>query len=242
VERLDLKIQKNVSDGFRAFLGWLRFREEIPRVPDFPEIESPAPLTRVLTLEQRRKVLDAIPWERRGAFLAASWPLMRPREIRASHIDDYDPEREALAVYRAMKGPRLDAPIRETKNRDTSWREVWEEELRSWIEWRLAQATPEARLRGEVALFWCPQARNDEKRWADDPLRQEWNHACARVGVSIPFYQGTKHPTATALAQGGIQPLVLKALGGWKDSKSIERYAKPEATRAAIVRHLPEKR
>ncbi len=94
-------------------------------------------------------------------------------------------------------------------------------------------------LRGEVALFWCPEARNPEKRWSDDPLRQEWNRACKCVGVRISLYEGTKHTTATALAEGGIEPLVLKALGGWKDSKSVERYARPKATRAAIVRALP---
>ena len=29
-------------------------------------------------------------------------------------------------------------------------------ELREWIEWRVAQATPEARLRGEIALLLEP--------------------------------------------------------------------------------------
>ena len=69
--------------------------------------------------------------------------------------------------------------------------------------------------------------------------QEEWNRACKRVGVKVPLYEGTKHTTATALAEGGIQPLVLKALGGWRDSKSVERYAQPKATRAAIIRHLP---
>lgn len=58
----------------------------------------------------------------------------------------------------------------------------------------------------------------------------------------MPLYQGTMHTTATALAEGGIQPLVLKALGGWKESNSLEQYAKPQATRDAIVRHLPTRR
>ena len=65
-----------------------------------------------LSLESRARVLDAIPWERRGAFLAASWLLMRPREIRAVDLEDYDPERNTLAVFKAFKGPRLDDPIR----------------------------------------------------------------------------------------------------------------------------------
>ena len=236
---ISAKTQKNVSDAFRAFLRWLHYRQEIDHVPTFPVIRVPEYLPRTLSLEERAHVLQAIPWERRGAFLAASWLLMRPREIRAADLEDYDPGRNALAVYKAVKGPRLDDPIKHTKARASSWREVWEDELREWVEWRLKQATPEARMRGEVALFWCPEARNPEKRWSDDPLRQEWNRACKCVGVRISLYEGTKHTTATALAEGGIQPLVLKALGGWKDSKSVERYARPKATRAAIVRALP---
>jgi len=69
-------------------------------------------------------------------------------------------------------------------------------------------------------------------------MRKEWLRACEKVGVRIPLYQGTKHSTATALAEGGLSTLLLKALGGWKDAKSVERYAKPKAHRAALVRAL----
>ena len=63
-------------------------------------------------------------------------------------------------------------------------------------------------------------------RWSDDPLRQEWNRACVTAKVPhIPLYQGTKHTTATALAEGGIGVYALKALGGWKDSRSAELIA-----------------
>jgi hypothetical protein len=39
-------------------------------------------------------------------------------------------------------------------------KEVWDQQLREWLEWRLTQATPERRLRGETALFPNPTARN----------------------------------------------------------------------------------
>lgn len=238
-KKIALKTQKNASDAFQAFLRWLEFREEIERTPSFPTIVPPQHLPQTLDLDTRSQILEAISWPRRGAYLAACWLLMRPREIRACDLDDYDPRTGTLAVYKAFKGPRLDDPIQHTKARAASRREVWNDELRQWIEWRLDQVTPESRLRGEVALFWCPSARNIEKRWADDPMRQEWNRVCESLGLSVSFYEGTKHSTATALAEGGIQPLVLQALGGWKDSKSVEKYAKPKATRAAIVRALP---
>jgi integrase len=190
-------------------------------------------------LAQRRKVLDAIPWERRGPFVAASWNLLRPREVRALDLDDWDPERRALAVYKAFQGPQLDTKIGTTKNRSASWREVYDEERLKWLNWRMEQATAEARLRGEVALFWCPEARNVAKRWSEDPMAQAWRRACRDAGVPhIPLYQGTKHTTATALAEGGIGVYVLKALGGWKDARSAEKYLHVSPAREAIVQHL----
>ena len=185
-------------------------------------------------------MLHAIPWEPRGAFLVASWNLLRPRETRALDLDDFDASKPAIAIYKAVQGPRPDAPVGTTKNRTQSRREVWDDELLQWLAWRLEQATPEAKLRDEIALFWCPTARNAEKRWSDDPLRQEWNRACVTAKVPhIPLYQGTKHTTATALAEGGIGVYALKALGGWKDSRSAEHYLHAAPNRAAIVKHLP---
>ena len=161
---------------------------------------------------------------------------MRPSEIRACELGDYDRATNTLLINKAFKGRRLDAPVRSTKERTSTRREVWDDATREWILWRLEQTTDEQRLRGEAtALFWNPRANNRRKGWSETRLRQQWMDACAEVGVRISFYEGTKHSTATALAEGGLSPLVLKALGGWKDSKSVEKYAKPRATRAIVL-------
>ena len=77
------------------------------------------------------------------------------------------------------------------------------------------------------------------KRWCDDPMRTEWKRACEKANVPhIPLYQVTKHTTATALAEGGIGVYVLKALGGWKDSRSAEKYLHVSPAREDIVQHL----
>jgi integrase len=136
-------------------------------VPKFPKIHVPQHAPRIISTEEQRRILDAIPWERRGAFLVAATEALRVGEVRACDLDDFRDGR--LRISKAVQGPRLDAPIRHTKNRSAEWREVWSEELLAWIAWRLQQATPERRLRGEVALFWNPTARNRAKRWTPDP-------------------------------------------------------------------------
>jgi hypothetical protein len=232
------KTQKNVSDAFRAFLRWLRRRGTVMAVPEFPSIDVPEYAPETVDMEQQTAILEAIPWERRGAFLVAASEAVRVGEVRAFNLDDYRDGK--LRVSKATQGPRLDAPVRHTKNRSAEWRELWHPELIRWIEWRLTQATPEARLRGEVALFWNPTARNREKRWNPASMERDWHRACEKVGVSVSLQEGTRHTTLTALG-ATLPERMLRAFSRHRDSRSLDRYSKPRPTPAAIVRALPKR-
>ncbi len=215
--------QLGISQKLQALLRRLRKRGELGSVPDFPVIERVEYLPEIISLTKQAEVFEAIPHARRGAYLVNASLLMRPSEVRACDLSDYDAETNTLLVT-------------SPKTRTSGRREVWDDDTRDWILWRLEQTTPEQKLRGEAtALFWNPRANNRRKGWSSASLRQHWNKACKIVGVRICMYQGTKHSTATALAEGGLSPLILQALGGWKDASSIKRYAKPRATRAAVL-------
>ena len=114
------------------------------------------------------------------------------------------------------------------------------EPLREWIEWRLAEATPERRLHGEVALCWNPTARNVAKRWTPDALEREWHRARKAAGVPhVSFQEGTRHTILTAL--GGKMPeRMLRAFSRHKESRSLDRYSRPRASARAIVAALPQ--
>ena len=92
---------------------------------------------RLLGHQTQATVLAQIPWDRRGAFLAARHGI-RPGELRALDCSDYELVEEVpgLTISKAAKGPNSDAPIRETKNRRADWIPV-DDELVEWIEWRL---------------------------------------------------------------------------------------------------------
>jgi hypothetical protein len=213
------KTQKNASDAFRAFLRWVAKRDPLVEVPQFPTIDVPEYVPRIVSLEEQARILREIPWERRGAFLAAATEALRLSEIRACDLDDYRDGK--LRVTKAVQGPRASAPIRHTKNRSGEWRELWNGELIRWIEWRLEQATAEARLRGEVALFRNPSARNPAKRWAPDPMEREWRRACKKAGIEVALQEGTRHSILTALGSElpermlpSVQPAPRSALSG----------------------------
>src|SRR5262245_17961973 len=158
---------------------------------------------------------------------------------RAADLDDYDPAKGALRVNKTIQGARLDSRVAHTKNRTSRMKEVWDQQLREWLEWRLAQATPKLRLRGETALFPNPTARNTQKRWTVSGLEREWRRACARARVDyIPLQQGTRHSILTTLGQA-LPERVLRDFSRHRDTRSLDRYSNPRATRGAIVRAFP---
>jgi len=232
---LSPKTRQNVLGAFRAFLRWLETRGDLERLPRFPEIRVPEYAPTVLTFELQARVLEEIPLERRGAFLAAARLGLRPGEIRALKVDDY--QEGKLLIARAVQGPNTSAPVRHTKNRRSAWMPVYDDELRTWIEWRVRFAAAEERLRGRVALFPNPSGRAKDRRWLSNSMREEWNRAAAKVGVRCRMYEGTKHTFATNLLEAGVSQEVIQAVLRHRDRRSTERYAK--LSLAAAVRLLP---
>jgi integrase len=228
-----------VLDLFRPFVRRLADDGLLLKAPKFPAIQVPEVEVQVIDPETQDRVLQAIAWERRGAFLACAREALRPSEVRAADLVDFDPAKGTLRVDKTMQGARLDARVAHTKNRTARVKEVWDQQLREWLEWRLAQATPKRRLRGETALFPNPTARNTQKRWTVSGLEREWRRACARAGVDyIPLQQGTRHSILTMLGQT-LPERVLRDFSRHRDARSLDRYSKPRATRGAIVRAFP---
>jgi len=210
-------------------------RGDLERLPRFPEIRVPEHAPTVLSFELQARVLEEIPLERRGAFLAAARLGLRPGEIRALNVDDYQDGK--LLITRAVQGPNANAPVRHTKNRRSAWMPVYDDELRTWIEWRVRFTTAEERLRGRVALFPNPSGRAQDRRWLSNSMREEWNRAAAKIGVRCRMYEGTKHTFATNLLEAGVSQEVIQAVLRHRDRRSTERYAK--LSLAAAVRLLP---
>lgn len=222
------RTRRNVlgGGGLRSFVTWLERRELIDTIPRFPEVPVDEYAPTLISARVPREILDQIAWERRGAFLAARLGI-RPGEIRAADVTDYRVIEgvAGLTISRAVKGPNANAPTRGTKGRSAAWIPV-DEELQRWIEWRLFQVSKEEILRSRIALFPNPTARNREKRWIANALREGWNRAAARAGVRVRMYESTQHSSATAwLAQGSSLQMIQRMLRH-ADSRSTERYAK----------------
>ena len=145
-----------------------------------------------------------------------------------------------LTVHKAIKGPNSNAPTRGTKNRGVRRLPV-AQDLQAWIEWRLSHVTSEDRLRGPIALFPNPSARNGERRWIANTLREKWNRAAEGLVVRVKMYEGTEHAFASDALARGVDLHRLRDFLGHSDAHSAERYAKlAEVGRLDVPRRPPD--
>jgi integrase len=204
-------------------MSWLHRRGEIDRLPEFPEIPVDEYTPTIISGETQDLVLQAIPEDRRGGFLAAARLGLRPGEIRALDVSDY--HEGWVTISKAVKGPSAHAPVRGTKTRKVRRLPVGED-LRDWIERRLASVTAQDRIRGPSPLFLNPTGRSADRRWTANALREEWNRACAQVGVRVRMYEGTKHAFASDALRRNVPKEKLQKFLGHADARSTDRYAK----------------
>jgi len=212
------KTRKNVMGAFHSFLGHLLDREEIARIPRFPWPKVPEHSPQILPPAVVDAVLAEIPEERRGPFYAMADMGLRPGEARALDVAHFDFSEGWLTVSKAVKGPRLDSPIRETKT-GTIRRVPVSARLSDWIKLHVDK---QGRLR-QTPLFMNPATQT---RWTHSAFRRTWVAACQGAGVEgVSLYEGTKHSFATDAIRRGVPERSLQRMLGHRDVASTRRYA-----------------
>ena len=224
--RLSAKTRANILGAFRGFVGWLHRREEIRKVPEFPTVDVPEYLPRIISIEDQAAILAAIPDERRGIFLTLALMGLRPGEARALNVADLHDG--WLHVSHAMKGDTADAPRGPTKTKKAK-RLPMPTELAEWIE---AHVDISSRLTG-AALFPHPRTG---KRWSHRSLRDTWIKAQESVGIyGVAFYQATKHSFATDALRRGVPKHLIARFLGHADTRSTDLYARLAETELVTV-------
>ena len=151
-----------------------------------------------------RAILDVIPEERRGPFLAMALLGIRPGEVCALEMRDYHEGWLSIRKSKTKRGDRLPVP----------------EELEKWIE---SNTPPERRLRGGP-LFQIPyrgSGRRPKGPWTWTTLNKVWKKACATTGIDARMYEATKHTFATHL---DADERIVQAILRHKNVKSTRRY------------------
>lgn len=234
---LSSKTRANVLGGFKAFLRWLWRNGELREMPHFPELSVVRRAPRVITIEQQEAVLQAIPWERRGIFLALAELVIRPGEVRALNVGDYSWETRELRIEAAMKGAHQSAPRAGTKTGVDRVRLVGDR-LHAWL---LEHVPPLVRRNASVPLFRNPASPLPLARWTHSKLDAAWRAGCTQAGVKIGVYNGCMHSTLSALRAAGVPLSDLQEIRGHGWIETTRGYAPldPTRMREQLVRRLP---
>lgn len=216
---LGAKTRRNVMAAMHTFCVWARERRPAFEIPDFPWPEHDVHVPRVISLDLQQQVLEAIPEDRRGAFIACARLGLRPNEARVVRVSDW--RGDELHVHRGQKDNRVMGREGGTKKRRGGRRLPIPADLRAWLE---AHVKAERRLDGDALLFQNPGAYNDRKQWSESAMRRAWWLACEAVGVEISLYEGTKHSLGAAAKEAGVEDRVLATIFGHSDMKSVQPY------------------
>jgi integrase len=221
-----------ILSTMRSMMKWMRKRQELSDVPDFPTVSIPEHEPVLLTLEQQTAVLEAIPAGIRGIFLAMADLWLRPSEARALAPSDYDPVKDRgpddpagwTVIRRAADGEGSSSPVREWTKTKRVRRLPVSDRLAEWI---AEHRSSEARLRNR---FLFPSPYGDQKgMWSKSGLQTAWQRACKRAGVPVvKLNEGNRHTSATAARQtlGEAQLTTVQKMLGHSDLRNTERYSR----------------
>lgn len=218
--RLSPVTVRGVLGYFHGFMRWLYDREEIERIPRFPQLRVAEHEPRIMAQAAQEAVLAAIPERDRGLYLALVDLALRPNEARALSYADFELADGVpwVVIRRAVKGQHRTDDVRGTKTGRVR-RLPATDRLWAWV-----QAHGERSAGG--ALFLRGGAP-----WDAWQVNRHWKLACERAGVPVaPVRESTRHSTATRMRrESGIED--VRELLGHADARTTERYGRYTAAR-----------
>jgi len=169
----------HVLADVRTCLRWLVRRGEIPAAPDVPQTQIDLYIPFIPTLAEQAALLEEIPWESRGLFIARGLMGLRAEEAMRAMLEDFRRgERDELWVRGKGRRARL-LPVHR--------------ELARWVR----EYRPQLAAAGEP-LFPNPVTG---VAWSDSSVLRCYNAACKRVGARWKPNEALRHCFGTRAAE-----------------------------------------
>ena len=218
------KTVMNAIGTMSSFLNYAWRNGNIAAVPPFP-LRSEYGLGEedILTIPRKVQfeIINLMPDIHKPVFYwLVLHPGRRPGEAMAIHKEDYNQFKNSFIIRRGISGKKLVRYPKNSKCHEAACHESFAPFLDSLME------------SDSPYLFVNPGARNPGQRYNDDALNRIWRNACAKYGVKIPLYNGTKHSTLDYYYNDlGVALTDLMDLTGHKRLECIQRYARMKVHR-----------
>ena len=219
----------SVISGMRSMMRWMRRRQELTSLPEFPTIKIPEHAPKLLSRKQQDAVLAKIPEKHRGIFLTLADLMLRPSEARVLRPEVYkvveyreeDDPAGWMTIKLAADGETSAATVRDRTKTGMVRTLPASDRLADWI----AEHVPsDARITREF-LFMAPRGGMISHGF----LKRVWKQACKDAGVrEVPVREGTRHSSATIARRARLPLDLIRLFLGHTDEKTTERYSKHE--------------
>lgn len=210
------KYTKNIMDGLAKMLRDALIWGDIGVLPRFPKIDVPEPDIQTIDLDKQDAIIQSIPDKMDRVFILFLARLMlRPCEPRALFWDDIDFKRHSVHVRRHFSLNTI-RPATKSKNVKILPLDI---ELEQAL-----QSLP--RHLTSPFVFWKRNGHPFSESWA----RKLWKKVSQEMGVDISLYSGTKHSSATELAdRAGID--AAQEFMGHTNRATAKKYIKANPER-----------
>ena len=159
-----------------------------------------------------------------------------------SFCEHASPHLKALCLFMFCTGARISEALRVT------WNDVDLESRRILIKQTKIGAERWAHLPGPLFDAVASLNHRDGKLFkysSRDTAKDPWRKACERAGIEPLSYHSCRHGFATAMLQGGIDPVTVAKMGGWKSAQHVFAtygHAMDDPTVTDVVTGKPQPR
>jgi integrase len=162
--------------------------------PELPATPVPDHIPTIPTPEQQDQLMEAIPWDKAGFFLARAYMGLRDEETARAVIGDYafgEPDENGSYNDRlTVRGKGRKVRILPVDSDVARW-------VRERHDLRALRAWPTML---EQPLFPNPKATNSNKRWTQASRRRVMLAAMAKVGIRTRPNEALRHCFGTRVA------------------------------------------
>ena len=209
------KTRANARSVLHSFFQWLAMREDIP-VPKFPKIEFDLGMRTIVSIDTQQEIIaevkrisyDFNPRIWIGIRWLSTYIAFRPNELR--QLLERDINVSGFFVL----------PPATTKERKPKLVAMLQEDI------DLFESMP--RGFGNLYFFRHLQGNGSAKpgdQFGKDYFYKWWKRACNNLGIEgVDLYGGTRHSTATALAEHFTEQEIMDAGTIHKSNKAARRY------------------
>jgi len=201
----------NILAELKAFLNFAKKREDIERVPAFPEVKYEEKPIVWLNQEQQKRILEAIPEEHKPIFTFLFTYGCRPGEARALMWDAVDFENEIIYIKRTFSNRKLVNIPKEGK-------------------WKVLPMLPHIK---EVLLKLAEKKKSmfvfswRYGYYGERALPKIWKEACEKVGITgVSLYAGVRHSFAMQRLREGFSYEEIGACLGHSDVRTTRKYGR----------------